>query len=741
MAVEANSQDKNTSTFFSSKLSGLIPYFLTFLLISTLLYHVDGFAQKLNQQKLRADVHENVQSIVAKLEQCILSNSQLVHGLIFSLKAEPNMSPEKFNQIASQLFNQESLIRVVAVAPDLVNNRVYPLKGFEHVMGMDYRTMPKHLSAALEAKKTKQVVIAGPHDLPKKGTGLIMRYPIFLPENGKDQFWGIASAVLDVGKLFELAGLNSPDLQIDVAIRGKDGKGAFGEQFFGNAEVLDSNPEFMTVDLPNGSWQIAAMPKGGWVIPASRIWTDRLVILGFGILLTIPLLLVGQLASRRRLHLTELQQAKSQIEHFAMHDALTGLPNRRYFETAMEKLTPQQVAQTCLILVDLDRFKEVNDTLGHAAGDALLVHLTRILKSSIGKNDFAARMGGDEFVIVSRGGSDIADIEEMAGRIISLMEIPFVYNDQKCHAGVSIGIAPCSPEITTAKQLLVNADLALYLAKDNGRNRYEFFTSELQALSLHKKEASDDILRGLENNEFIPFYQPQVDAKTLKVCGVEALVRWDHPEKGLLSPDKFLTVAREIGVNAKIDELILKQTIKDLDRWCQAGVDIPRASVNVSQQRLYDEQLINTLKELKIVPGKLSFELVESIFLDEGDDVVLKNIQAIKDMGIRIEIDDFGTGHASLVSLLKTKPATLKIDRQLVQPSTVTEGAKQMVKSIIDIAKSQNIEIVAEGIESADHTLLLRKLGCDVLQGYAFARPMTARELEEFVETDMRIAV
>ncbi len=740
MTVEANSKGKSYGTNGGVTSSGLVPYLLTFILISTLLYYVDGFAQKLNLQKMRSDVYDNAQMIGAKLERCILSNSQLVRGLIFSLKAEPDMSPDKFNRLAAQMFNQESLIKVVAVAPDLVNNRVYPTKGFEHVLGMDYRTMPKHLAAALEAKKTKKVVIAGPHDLKINGRAIIMRYPIFLPDNGQEQFWGIASAVLDVDRLFAQSGLYSPELPFDIAIIGKDGKGPSGEQFYGDGDILEKDPVFVDVRLPSGTWRIAAVPKSGWVIPASRVWTDRLVILGFGILLTIPLLLVGQLASRRRLHLDELQGAKSQIEHLAMHDSLTGLPNRRFFEDVLENLTPEEVTETSLILVDLDRFKEINDTLGHAAGDALLGHLTRILKTSIRETDFAARIGGDEFVIVSRNNSKRESVERMAKRILTNLEKPFIFDGTECRVGVSIGIAACSTGVTTANQLLVNADLALYRAKDNGRNRFEFFTDELHEYSILKKQATDDILRGLENGEFIPFYQPQVDAKTLQVCGVEALVRWAHPEKGLLSPDKFLNIAQEIGVNAKIDENILKQTLVDLESWKKKGVKIPKASVNVSQQRLYDEQLINTLKEMNIVPGRLSFELVESIFLDDDDDVVLHNIQAIKDMGISIEIDDFGTGHTSLVSLLKTKPQTLKIDRQLVEPSISTEGAKQMVKSIIDIAKSQNIEIVAEGVETRDHTQLLQNLGCDILQGYAFARPMAANELEEFLDVRMDLA-
>jgi EAL domain-containing protein (putative c-di-GMP-specific phosphodiesterase class I) len=239
----------------------------------------------------------------------------------------------------------------------------------------------------------------------------------------------------------------------------------------------------------------------------------------------------------------------------------------------------------------------------------------------------------------------------------------------------------------------------------------------------------------LERNEFVAYYQPQFDAHTHDLVGVEALARWDHPSLGIKTPDYFLPIAEDLNVVPTIDRLMLEQALKDLDRWQALGLAVPRASVNVSLRRLHDEDLIKGLRQLDIEPGRISFELVESIYLDESDAIVGWNIDQIKELGIDIEIDDFGTGYASIVSLQKLRPKRLKIDRQLVDPILVDKAQRQLLVSILDIGKSMNIEVVAEGVETMEHARILRDLGCDILQGYAFAKPMSAADIERLLRS------
>ncbi|WP_244467657.1 sensor domain-containing protein [Pseudorhizobium banfieldiae] len=430
----------------------------------------------------------------------------------------------------------------------------------------------------------------------------------------------------------------------------------------------------------------------------------------------------------------ELELAKSRIEHNALHDPLTGLGNRRKLDAELDLLSRQSRTERqklTILHLDLDRFKQINDTLGHAAGDAMLVHASEVLSRNVRENDIVARIGGDEFVILIRDENGHDCVAQLATRIIGELRQPIDFEGFACRGGVSIGIAQASGVNIDARRVLVNADIALYRAKAMGRNRYEFFTQNLQAEIVGHKRTADELLAGLENHEFTTRYQPQFDARTSQLAGVEALVRWNHPHLGILTPDRFLRIAEELNVAATIDQIVLETVLKDLKRWADLGVSVPRVSVNVSSRRLHDEKLIEGLKLLDIRPGQIAFELVESIFLDEHEDVVARNLEQISGLGIDIEIDDFGTGHTSIVGVLKLKPQRLKIDRQLVMPILHSPQERALVRSIIDIARSLGVETVAEGVESMQHAAMLRELGCDLLQGYAFARPLSFAEFTE----------
>jgi EAL domain-containing protein (putative c-di-GMP-specific phosphodiesterase class I) len=370
----------------------------------------------------------------------------------------------------------------------------------------------------------------------------------------------------------------------------------------------------------------------------------------------------------------------------------------------------------------------------------MLIHAAHLLREVVGSRDFVARVGGDEFVVVVRRGQASPDLSSdylagLAETIVERMREPVMFQGHECRFGVSVGIATDADSVADPGRLLVNADMALYRAKNRGRNRHQFFNDALQAEIVSTKRIADEILSGLENNQFVPHYQPQFSAETHEVIGVEALARWNHPTEGLLAPNAFIRIAEELNVVASIDRLVLEQTLRDLRTWQAAGLAIPKASVNVSARRLQDEELVASLSGLDIRPDTISFELVESIFLDEQDELISWNVDRIKEFGIDIEIDDFGTGYASIVSLMKLKPRRLKIDRQLIMPIVRSSVQRQLVGSIIDIGKALGIEVLAEGVETMEHAQILRTLGCDALQGHAFARAMSAADLADFVLT------
>jgi diguanylate cyclase (GGDEF)-like protein/PAS domain S-box-containing protein len=432
----------------------------------------------------------------------------------------------------------------------------------------------------------------------------------------------------------------------------------------------------------------------------------------------------------------ELEDARAQMERNSLHDSLTGLPNRRFLD---ERLLNGRAGPkaTALLHIDLDRFKQINDTLGHAAGDAMLVHAARVLRANTRSEDFVARIGGDEFVIATTTPTDEAHLSVLAGRIIEQMRQPVPYEGHECRFGVSIGVAMADDSASDyGRRLLIDADIALYRAKSNGRNRFEFFSAALKAEIVRNKSVADDILNGLERQEFLPWFQPQFDAKSLEIVGVEALARWEHPREGVLAPEVFLKIADELNVVPLIDRTILEQTLWQSKRWEAAGISIPKMSVNVSAGQLQDVDLITRLDGLAIEPNTLSFELLESIFLDEGNDTIADNIERLKGLGIDIELDDFGTGYASIISLIHLRPSRLKIDRRLITPIVDSDSQRRLVASIIDIGQSLGVKVIAEGVESVEHARILRDLGCDALQGYAFAMPMPSEELMKFVREE-----
>lgn len=423
-----------------------------------------------------------------------------------------------------------------------------------------------------------------------------------------------------------------------------------------------------------------------------------------------------------------LEASSAQIEYAAEYDYLTGLPNRRFFDRRLSELSNDPDRERLAVLhVDLDYFKQVNDAAGHAAGDAVLKSAALMIASVVPEGGFVARMGGDEFIILLADFATIRELEVVADHIVRLLKQGVSHGGTLLQTGASIGVAWVNDG--DAAGLLAESDIALYRAKKLGRNRVEFFAPHLKSELSRDRRIAEHVKRGLERGEFVPFYQIQIDADKRNIVGIEALARWRHPKRGVLGPDSFLKVTNTLGLMADLDAAMLEAVLRDRRTWQERGIEVPRIAVNTSAARLSDPLLINQLRLLQIPPQAISFELLETIFLDEIEDEVLLNISLLKQMEIDIEVDDFGSGHASIIGLLKLKPKRLKIDGRLVMPITISHEQRSLVGSIVGIARALGIGVIAEGVETNEHAKLLRRLGCDTLQGYAIAYPVPAAEL------------
>ncbi|WP_132518586.1 EAL domain-containing protein [Rhizobium sp. BK376] len=435
-----------------------------------------------------------------------------------------------------------------------------------------------------------------------------------------------------------------------------------------------------------------------------------------------------------------LEESNARIEYAADHDYLTGLPNRRYFDRRLAELGDEDGANTAAILhIDLDRFKQINDKSGHAAGDAMLRNTAARISDAISEADMVARIGGDEFVVLLVDFGGVEALRTIAGDILERLSADIHFGPETLQSGASIGVA--WGRAADAGNLLAESDLALYQAKKLGRNRVEFFTLKLQSDLQGERQLAEELKLALSRQEIVPYYQIQVDARTRQIFGLEALARWHHPERGLLLPGVFMKIADEYGLTADVDAAILNQALRDRREWERHGIVPPRIAVNISGSRLNDPQLIEGLARLNIPPHAIVFELVETIFLDDTDESLLLDIDRIKKMGIDIEIDDFGSGHASLIGLVKLKPKRLKIDRQLVTAITVSDEQRRLVASIVEIARALNVEVIAEGVETEEHARLLARIGCDGLQGYALGYPSSAAQTKALLSSDRRPVV
>ncbi|MDE2404232.1 MAG: EAL domain-containing protein [Sphingomonadales bacterium] len=428
---------------------------------------------------------------------------------------------------------------------------------------------------------------------------------------------------------------------------------------------------------------------------------------------------------------TEERQSAEENSLLAMNDPLTGLANRRHMGALLDRTVTAYAAQkrSCAtMLIDLDRFKQVNDTLGHPIGDALLKVVAERLVKVIGDKEKVCRLGGDEFQVILPDVDDRGRLGDLATSIIAQVSEPYTIEGNRCLIGASVGIAVSPYDGETAQELVRNADLALYAAKHNGRGRHAFYTGELLESAEQRRQLEEDLHDALEKGQMELFFQPVVNAATNQVSGAEALIRWNHPEKGHVSPALFIPIAEESSLICKLGEWTLRTACMEAARW-PAGM---RVAVNVSPAQFVDEQLprivAHALASAGLEPERLELEITEGVFLQEGARTN-QMFAALKGIGVRLALDDFGTGYSSL-GYLKTAPFDkIKIDQSFVRGATGLEPRnKAIIRAIVTLAEALDMETTAEGVESFDQLDMVRETRVSHVQGYIFSRPVPARD-------------
>ncbi len=438
--------------------------------------------------------------------------------------------------------------------------------------------------------------------------------------------------------------------------------------------------------------------------------------------------------------ISERKLAESTIRRLAFYDPLTDLPNRRLMRERLERAiiwSRRGGTQAALLYIDLDRFKTVNDTLGHSVGDALLKAAAIRLAHCVREEDTISRLGGDEFAVVLGNVHGSEEAVAVAEKIIATMQAPFPVDEHEIFITASVGISLYPTDTADMDSLLKNADIALYQAKDQGRNSFQFYSERINTLAMERLELENGLRKAIERGELYLEYQPQLDLKTGAVFGLEALARWRHPVLGQIPPDKFIPLAEETRLIIPIGEWILRTACNQLKAWHDAGRDDLTISVNLSAVQFRQKGLLDTvarvLGEAGIPAAKLELEITESILMGDTGETIA-TLTGLRSLGVRLSIDDFGTGYSSLGYLKRFPVSTLKIDRTFVRDITVDPDDKAIAEAVIALAKSLKLWVIAEGVETEAQLYILRQLDCDSIQGYFVSRPVLAEHVPALLQ-------
>jgi diguanylate cyclase (GGDEF)-like protein len=452
---------------------------------------------------------------------------------------------------------------------------------------------------------------------------------------------------------------------------------------------------------------------------------------------------IGQLAASFNRMAENRQKTEEALRELAHHDTLTALPNRGYFQLRLREALENGHRNNRMVavhLLDLDHFKDINDTLGHPAGDELLKQVAERLRLCVRQSDTVARLGGDEFAIIQTNLDDARGVILMTSRVIESISEPFEIEGEEIYSGTSIGVTVFPEDDRDAEQLLKNADLALYRAKQAGRNTFQLYDSSMNEAVLQRRELERDLRFALENEDFVLHYQPQIDVKTGYIVGAEALVRWQHNERGLVSPAEFIEVAEQSGMITKITDQILLEACSQARRWRESGLPSIRISVNLSPVDIRRRDLVDCIKSILDETGMkadcLEIEITEGTAMSDVESV-MNTLNRLHTLGVELAIDDFGTGYSSMMYLKQFPFDRLKIDQAFVRGLNTNSEDAGIATAIIRLGHSLDLKVIAEGVEQEDQLEFLREAGCDEFQGYLISRPLEADDFLEFARSKL----
>ena len=693
-----------------------------------------GFFWQYQNQILTINEQQFLLSEIANSE-AITIERQLSRSLsatdILAIEIQQNNGDfADFDSYAQAVIDSMGGISNLQLAPNGIIRQVHPLSGNEKVIGHNILRDDNRRNEAILAISQKRLTLAGPFKLVQGGIAIIGRNPVFLNVDGKEAFWGFASALIYLDTLLEetkLDELESKGYHYRLSrIHPYSGQEDVFARSEGNLGLLFQS---VNIELPNTTWTLS-MSRTTLNSYSNFFAYSVSILLGL-----FAAWLITYLQRQPELLQQVVKQKTAELEKLAFNDHLTGLANRRYLSRHLQQFLLEQKRYNktaALLYLDLDDFKRVNDSLGHNYGDHLLTQIADRITKSVRVGDVVSRLGGDEFAVLLLNTDSVNSVSKIAKKLIEEIKQPVIFGDRSCVISTSIGITLIPQDGNVALELLRNADMAMYAAKNAGKSCYSFFDQKLQQQAIERHCIETELATAVKRHELVLHYQPLVELNSNKVIGLEALVRWQHPEKGLIYPDHFISIAEDSGQIVEIGYWVIKEVCELISRREKEADDQQSIAINLSPKQFKDPNLLDNIRiivsEANIDPRLLEIEITESSLMTNIAEAIYV-IEQLRTMGITVAIDDFGTGYSSLAQLKNFPVNKLKIDRSFIATIESDRSDHKIVRAIIAMAHTLQITVVAEGIENKHQLSLLKHSKCDIGQGYLFSRPVRIEQL------------
>lgn len=679
-------------------------------------------SQAIELEKRRA--FEHLSSMRASIEQRIQANVLVMRALKPEILWQDTPDRERLQNVIDEFLSSDLDISHLALAPDLRISFIYPSAGNEQLLGVDYREVSSQYHEILRAIASQDVLLSRPVDLLQGGKAFIARLPIFQADG---KFWGIASLVINHEHLFNAVEFfDHPEYQFLIQRQELNAK---TEAIAGDVKVMNGDPMTTQLQVPGDIWQLSVAPRYGDWLPREHdfgwIW-----LIGSALTAVVVFAFVILIFTQHR-----LRRAVHTISFQARFDPLTELANRQYFQQQLEhKILHAHKHEECfaLVMLDLDHLRDINDALGHDIGDRLLQHVSQRIRKELNEGDLLARVGGDEFALILNDLAGPHEAESLAKALIhSLMNTADI---QQNHINItaSVGISMFPTDAVESQQLIKCAELAMYSAKSTGSLTVSFFDEQLRRSTEQHIALHHEMINALDQAQFHVEYQPVIATDTGLITRCEALIRWQHPERGEISPSEFIPIAEKTGSIIALGEFVMAQVLEDWQAMCEAGFDFTIA-VNRSPREFNDKDVaMNWLAALDasgMPADKLMIEITESMLM-RNKERQLFNLKRLRSAGVHLAIDDFGTGYSSLNYLRSYPIDVIKIDRGFLRDVPHNRQQTALVEALLRIAHTLDMAIIAEGVETAAQANFLQDKGCHFQQGFYYGQSM---RLETFI--------